>query len=611
MQVTLSDLDHHQTEIMESLDVESNKDDDAEVSVGGAVVNDDSELVSASESENVVIQAEDQQKQKEIKRISQQSLLDGDQSEVAVVKKEEIEEVGVLPPVHQDDDERASELREVSPKDAQEIVAQSKEELLVAPPVDLREEEARIIGGEIMFARNHSSAHSGWDNLRWMSYSGIRKVRACELVYRYFEGRAGFFWSKDEFELRRLAVYETPNVILVLRTAQTLAEFLEWMELPKDTQVDEHTALRLHWFVESVVDPKTCKLRLSPLTTVTSILPDVPKESVRRRSCFELITPLETIAMTAIKVRRGAERSLTSFTDSGAFLEASGVEFTLTKCICRAHDPNPEVLNPEVASAVGVTMDLSWKHQIILGTLHSYVVIGNQSFLDMAILEALNSDKGRDNQTPHFLSSRIVDAVDESDRTALHYACISRFSSAVKSLVKVGANVDLRVQPNNMTPCHICAMNLDFKSLAAILAVNRRPNVVDAFGRTPLYVAVTEGRAVGGLRSPEALDQCITVMEKYGAEVDALMGHCHPVRKLATEWAAEELAVVLSHCPYKYPIRVARPENVGISISARYQYPIHSALVALRLKFEDIIRSGSDSQTGWHECAEADTKINK
>jgi hypothetical protein len=607
MQVTLSDLDHPQTVTTGNLDVEINtKNDGMEDPVGTTVVNNDCDLVSASDIENVDIHFHDQQKQVGFKTKSQQSLLDEDQSEGEGVYMEKIEDGGgVRPPVGpQNEDVEASKAQEIPQRG--DFLAQSKEKRLEAPAVDLREEEARMIGGEIMFARSQSSAHSGWDNLRWMAYSGVRKVRACELVYRYFEGRTGFLWSKDEFELRRLAVYDTPNVILVLRTAQTMTEFLELMDLPKETQVDEHAALRLHWFVESVIDPKTCKLRLSPLTTITSILPDVPKESVRRRSCFELITPLETIALTAIKVRRGAERSLTSFTDSGAFLEASGVEFTITKCICHTHDPNPEV-----ASAAGATMDLSWKHQIILGTLHSYVVIGNQSFLDKAILEALNSDKGRDNQTPHFLNSRIVDAVDESDRTALHYACISRFSSAVNSLVKVGANVDLRVQPNNMSPCHICAMNLDYKSLAAILAINRRPNVVDGVGRTPLYVAATEGRAVGGLRSPEALDQCIAVMEKYGAEVDALMGHCHPVRKLATEWSADELAVVLNHCPYKYPIRVARPENVGISISARYQYPVHSALVALRTQLCAIVKNGSDNQSGWHQCAEADTNINK
>lgn len=606
-QVTLSDLGQQQTESMEGANVEASGAEQVGTAtvgcsqLGGGVATESAEEV---EEKNVVADPKETGGQVRVTT----SLLDEDQSEEAADITEDDNDVAVLAAVEQEEGPGqmdSPEPGENTQLDEQDTLQSFKVEA-PAPVVDLREEEARMVGGEIMFARTQSSAHSGWDNLRWMAYSGVRKVRACEIVYRYFEGRTGFLWSKDEFELRKIAVYENPNLILVLRSAQTLAEFLELMELPKDADVDENAALRLHFFVESVIDPKTCKLRLSPLTTVTSILPDVAKESVGRRSCFELITPFETVPLSAVKVRQGTDRSTASFTDSGAFLETSGMEFTLAKCICAVHDPKPVA-----AGDAAVKLDLSWKHQIVLGTLHSYVVIGNQSFLDMAIMEALHSDKGRDSQNPHYLNSKIVDAVDECDKTALHYACISRFSGAVNSLVKVGADAAIRVEPNNMTPCHICAINLDFKSLAAILAINRRPNVLDALGRTPIYLAISEGRAVGGLRNPEALDQCITIMEKYGGEVDALVGHCHPVCYLAARWEAEALGVVLSHCAYNYPIRVARADNIGISMSARFQYPMHAALVSLRQKIKEVIESGPGCERNWHDCSAADTKVNK
>ncbi|KAL3914415.1 MAG: hypothetical protein SGILL_006111, partial [Bacillariaceae sp.] len=454
------------------------------------------------------------------------------------------------------------------------------------PAVDLRQEEESLIGGEVVFLRNADRHYNGWDNLRWMSLSGVRKVRTCEHTYRFVEGRKGFLWNTENYLPCILAVYEHPNLILILRRAATVAEFRQLMELPADAEVDEANDIKSHLFVESVVDPTTAKLRLSPLTTVTSILPDIPKDNARRRSCFELITPFESIILSAVRLRSGAERALTSFADSGAFLETSGLEYAVTKSLCKAHQPNEEENS---------LVDLSWKHQVILGTLHSYVVTGNQNHLQMGIQEALQSANGRDSQNPNYLNPRIVDVMDESGKTALHYACGSRFSPAVKLLVSAGADVNLRIERDNVLPCHMCAKNLDFNSLEVILAINRRANVVDADGLSPMYLATTKGRVVGSQRSPAALSQCIAVLEKYGGEIDAPMGHRHPVSLLATEWHAEELEVVLSHCKYRYPLRLVKGEQEGVSISALYQYPVHSALLSLRRRLTGMVMVKGDA----------------
>jgi hypothetical protein len=446
--------------------------------------------------------------------------------------------------------------------------------------IDLRQEEESLVGGEVVFLRTRNLHYNGWDNLRWMAFSGVRKVRACEPVYRFVEGRRGLLWNTEDYVPRILAVYENPNLIMILRQANDVVEFRQLMELPANTEVDEATDLKSHLFVESVIDPKTAKLRLSPLTTMTCILPDIPKDNVRRRSCFELINPLESIVLSAVRLRIGAERALTSFTDSGAFLETSGLEYALIKSVCGAHQPSE--LEQELS-------DFSWKHQVILGTLHSYVVTGNQNHLEMGIQEALQSKNGRDLQNPNYLNPRIVDAIDESGKTSLHYACGSRFGPAVKALVAAGADVNMRIELDNMTPCHICAKNLDFGSLEVILAVNRRANVVNASGLSPMYLATTVGRVVGGQRSPAALEKSMAVLERFGGEIDAPMGYRHPVCLLALEWHADELEVVLSRCKYRYPLRLVKGEEEGISISALYQYPVHSALISLRHRLTGIV----------------------
>jgi hypothetical protein len=73
---------------------------------------------------------------------------------------------------------------------------------------------------------------------------------------------------------------------------------------------------------------------------------------------------------------------------------------------------------------------------------------------------------------------------------------------AVSALVNAGADVTFKLHPSGTTPCHICARNLDDKSLSAILAAtgSGKPdaNALDSLERTPIYVAVIEGPAVSG-----------------------------------------------------------------------------------------------------------------
>jgi len=475
---------------------------------------------------------------------------------------------------------------------------------------DSREDEMHMLGAEIIFENNEDlvGAYNGWDNLRWMAFSGIRKVFAAEPVFRYFEGRRGtFLWNKDEYVPRKMAVYKEPNIILILREASSLDELRAVMDLPEETTFDEENPLKSHLIVESVIDPKTAKIRLSPLTTATSIIPNVSSDCPRRRSTFELINPAESIILSAVRHRKNVDDP--SYDDSGAFLETSEVEYLLTKSICSAQEH------------ATMDSDYSWKHQIVLGTLHSYVVLGNQDNLDKGIHQALRTKNGQtqldmiiqqasNKMKPKFLNPRIVDAIDESGKTALHYACNSRFSSAVISLVKAGADVNMRIESGNMTPCHISAMKLDFKSVEAILGVSRRPNEVDDLDRSPMYLAITEGRSVGGQTNPKALERCIATLAKYGGQVGQLMENRHPVSYLAYMCQPKEMQIVLKYSQYKFPLHTTKEEELGISLSALYEYPIHSALISVKHRLQNLTLGGCvDSKQILRDCSDLDSEV--
>jgi hypothetical protein len=96
---------------------------------------------------------------------------------------------------------------------------------------------------------------------------------------------------------------------------------------------------------------------------------------------------------------------------------------------------------------------------------------------------------------------------------------------AVSALVNAGADVTFKLHPSGTTPCHICARNLDDKSLSTILAAtgSGRPdaNALDSLERTPIYVAVIEGPAVsgGGEHDFVALERCIIALVAWGGQV--------------------------------------------------------------------------------------------
>ena len=400
--------------------------------------------------------------------------------------------------------------------------------------------------------------------------------------------------SSDKFLPRKLVFYSEPSLILLLRPPNGPDELRELLDLPEGTQLDEKEhSMQAFLVVDTAMEPKSCKMRLSPLTTPTSVSEDdADIADPRRRSCFYIQTPMESIGLTAI----AGKKSGVSYSDSGAFLEATSAELTVGKALCQVHEQD---------SAAG--SDLI-KHQVILGSLHSYVVLGSQKMLERAIMTAMQRSK--DNVTAHgsntFLHTRIVDRLDDRGLTPLHYACFRRFNSAVALLVNAGARVDIRTEQLDMAAIHLCAQNLDHKGLSIILSSNfpvkPNPNMLDSLGRTPMYIAAIDGRGPQRQRDAASLGRCIMALEAWGGMMilnPASSKLRSPLSLLATQWRNDELSEVLKHSILRYPLPSQLVEKqIGISIGAFYQYPLHSSVVSLLKEIQLYYENEGDSSFG-------------
>ena len=459
--------------------------------------------------------------------------------------------------------------------------------------LSLRDEEQHMVGGEILFPRSVSPlAFGGWDNLRWMSYSGARKIQHCQdierLVMSEKKGLNLFglgATASESYVRRKLVIYQEPTLILLLRPPNDPDELRNLLDLPEEAELDKNVhSMSSSLVVEAAAEPISCKLRLSPLTTPTSVTEkgdDNP--NAKRRSCFHLITPTETIAMTAIAPSKAGP----SYTDSAAFLETTTVELAISNSIFGGHSQGEQ--SPANSG------DMSWKHQLILGTLHSDIVQGSQKLLEKAIATAMKRSK--DNtvsfEGKNYLQTRLVDKVDDAGLTPLYYACCRRFSIAVADLVNAGARIDIRAGPDKleMAPLHLSAEALDFKSLSILLSANfpvkPNPNMMDALGRTPMYIAAIDGRGPREEKDAVALGRCIMALEAWGGQMlpDPTTSQLRwPQSVLAAAWQHQELAEVLRHSSFRYPLTLPDTllnQQKGTSLAALYQYPIHWALISL------------------------------
>lgn len=419
--------------------------------------------------------------------------------------------------------------------------------------------EIERVGGEVIFPQTLTSVTTPWTNLQWLSYK--RSVRFCELCTRLTVGQKKWFTgsSTESFETRKLAIYDEPNVTLILRPPIDAKEVQSILDIG-----DEPVNPRHYLIAETIVDPMTCKLRLSPLTTPTSIESTAAGDNVspHRLTCFELVTPSEIVLLSALRPKEDGA----IMRNSVGFLETKTMEIAIGNALFAAHCPVDHTKSS----------DISWKHQLVLGTLTSFVISGSQTQLEKAIDAAIARNPNRSSTLP----VHVVDQMDESGRTALHYACARRTSGAVAALVAAGASasIPLSSEEGELLPIHVSARLLDHLSLSTILAAPRRPdpNALDSRGRTAMYVAATEGTS----DDPTALSKCLSALEAWGGNMGSLRTS---LSVLVSHWKHDALGPILANQEYRYPLPVP-----GISVGAYHLYPTHTALVALRRRIQAI-----------------------
>jgi len=434
-----------------------------------------------------------------------------------------------------------------------------------------------------------TSSTAGYTNSSWKTDEASRKLVFCGGVGRFEKGR--FFWSSPQYVKRTLALYDDPQLLVIAREPNNVAEVrgaLRGGDSQDPTPEDSETLSLLdnYLIAETVVDLKMCKLRLSMLTTPTSTVSD-PNESdsdgsqhksvgCRRMSCFEIITPSENILISAMKVDDS------DTIPDVALSEESRSTFAITS---RWEDEISSVILSSHGSVGGdSSSEQAWRHQMILGTLHSHVVSGNYALLEKSL-----EGKGSPN-SPH----RKIDERDEAGLTALHYACYRRSHKAVSILLNAGADCTLPTIKGRNTPCHICCELLDTKSLSVILSCSKPrradPNALNEMSETPMYIALMKGNSSLEVRNPV---MCLKALEAWGGQLiiplnDRCTSDQSPIYKLACSWDDVGLKSAFQFYGCQYPIVGEQADGFGRSLGAIFQYPLHAALISLRIKVVNI-----------------------
>ena len=393
-------------------------------------------------------------------------------------ESEEMDEVGSDVPAKQSTDEAANGSKEVETSssnamqttDKQYCNQQREEDVGVQQDTDCIDSSTipSSLNRLILFddsiisirALDDGSNAKGSTNKRWASLKPVLVFSGP--VTRTIHEKT-MFWSSETYKKRTLAIFNVPactyetGVILILRDPIDLEEV---RRLKSASATEQNASLTTFYIAESVIDPMTCKLRLSQLTTPTSIpldgsCPDSKPRNLKR-SFFELLTPTGSIALSAVAEKDGSESI-----NVNSIVETTKYEDAVSSALLSAHSL-PEGLEDSRASVT---------HQIVLGTLHSYVISGNAKLLQKALANALDQQKSNDVDTEEVvkLDSTVVDSRDTNWKTALHYACERKHSQMVSLLINAGSNFMIPTM-DGYTPLHICAQNLDDKCLSIILS---------------------------------------------------------------------------------------------------------------------------------------------
>lgn len=179
---------------------------------------------------------------------------------------------------------------------------------------------------------------------------------------------------------------------------------------------------------------------------------------------------------------------------------------------------------------------LGWRHQYMLGTMHSAVLSHDEARVRelVALCDAGEME-----------FSTCIDAMDEDGYTPLHYACIKRLHSIIRALHEAAADVTAQ-DHRGLTPLHWAAMQLDDYTLSLLCSHVFDLDLLDKQNRSPLYMACVEGRDISGHTDNAALKRCVACMLTHQPNVNFYDAAGYTmVHYLAASWQFEALELLL------------------------------------------------------------------
>jgi ankyrin repeat protein len=183
---------------------------------------------------------------------------------------------------------------------------------------------------------------------------------------------------------------------------------------------------------------------------------------------------------------------------------------------------------------------LGWRHQYLIGTMHSAVLSRNEERVK-DLISLCNAGR---------LDFKAIESYDEEGYTPLHYACMLRLQGIIKLLHEATADVTA-ADSNGLTPLHWSAMQLDDYSLSLLCSHVFDLDVTDHKNRTPLVVACIEGRDFSGVSDSIALKKCLEIMITHKPNVHWVDNENRSLlHYLAASWQYEPMDVLLENgCP--------------------------------------------------------------
>lgn len=141
-----------------------------------------------------------------------------------------------------------------------------------------------------------------------------------------------------------------------------------------------------------------------------------------------------------------------------------------------------------------------------------------------------------------------VEASAVAGWTSLHYACSEGAEPVTTLLLRRGASMDARTQPDGLTPLHLAASGSRLECARALLLAGAPPDAAAADGRGALHLCAARGRLFSA-----------KMLLEHGARVDmrCALGRS-PLHCAAEEGQHELTSLLLSHGRRRHPARLRR-----------------------------------------------------